>query len=225
MEIVLCELFKDEKENEIEIVVDREDYREFLYFCKSNGVLWNTGEIIHPETDRVRNTSLARISKDLLLSFVGGMRTMQNINERIRYNFSDLKQGIIQDIRMECLKNDEEKERIILEQEELLKQKFDEKLRVNRELSLKELNSSVPKSYYYVKCHSYREILRTVDFLSHRNYKNLYDIYKSDESCVIQVNTLDKQFMLAKESPLKDKLYEINDFINCYLRIYEPNAA
>ena len=228
MEVMLCELFRDDSDYEIEILVDREDYREFLHFCKSNSVLWSTGEIIHPETDRIRNSNLARISKELLLNFVNGKHSMMCVNERIRYSFSDLKRGKIIDIRMACLEEEEEEQMDLMKQEEIMKQRFEEKIKANRELSMQQLDPFVPKSYYYVQCNSYGEILKTVDFLSHRNYKNLYDIYKSDENCIIQVNTLDKQFMIATEdnvSSFKDKMYEINDFINCYLHIYEQRTA
>lgn len=219
----------------IKIIVEDNDYRDFLQYAKTNGCLWDDGRIINPKLDKPdSSTNLVVITKNKLIHHPHGYIALMALQNKPKYYFKDIKKDIVIDINFEekrnLRKSIENKENALEE----AKANFEKHLEHQRELSTKQLKyhkytSTLPKHFYV----QYKDIKVCIDLFSALDkygYENVYEVnplFLKDETKLILINNNEMKFypLNTKEYSFvalsKQKIYEADKMIEILESIFQ----
>lgn len=163
----------------IRILVEKNEYTEFLEWAKVNECLWDNGTVINPYKSDYRSNIIA-VTKDLLIHHPAGWISNMGWHGKPGYRFSDIKNDIISDVRIEQLLKIKRQNEIDETMEEARKRLFKERCKQNRiisnlQLKYKYITEKLPKQFY-VRYSDKEELLSLVLLLQKYGYENVYNI-------------------------------------------------
>lgn len=219
--IELKELINDN--DVIRIIVEDEEFRDFLNWLKENDCLWKSGKIIQPEIDKRSETSKQyAITKDLLVYVPHGVCTLMYLTSKPKYVFKELNNDKL-DITLshKRIKKDNHNKTVT-------EKSHNQRLERNREISrfqfvnkgkYKKLESI--EKQFLVNYKNDDELLRLFYLLESYGYENYYDVKPGnigDRTKAICVDNIGKCFFpiynlnCCCDSSMFGKIYDYIEF-------------